>query len=232
MLCGLLAGTDVAGSPGSHFHAPSLGLWLHAYDLADTAFGSDFDALRAVFDAAMVRGRGGTEVFGLRMQRGSLDHFKRQLERLVPGRMSDPERIGAVFGPTLYVHLSRPDRLDQAISRVRTEQTGLWHRNADGTELERLAPPREPRYDAEAIERHVTELATLDDAWERWFAQQAVEPFRVDYDTLSRDPQGVLAELLSALGLDPARAGSVETLTAKLADAQSRAWRKRFQGER
>ncbi len=37
--------------------------------------------------------------------------------------MSDVERIEKAFGSTLYVHLSRHNRLDQAISRVRADRT-------------------------------------------------------------------------------------------------------------
>lgn len=232
LLCGLLAATGVAGDPDSHFHAPSLAGWLTDHDLNRTDYATDRDAVRAVFDAALARGKGETDVFGLRMQRGSFDHFLTQLERLVPGRMRDGARIEAAFGPTLYVHLSRPDRLDQAISRVRAEQSGLWHRNADGSELERLAPPQDARYDAAAIAQHMAAHEALDAAWERWFRAEGIEPLRLTYDALSKDPRGVLAQVLSALHLDPARARSVAPPTARLADAMSREWRCRFERER
>lgn len=228
LLCKLLAGTNIAGDPDSHFHSSSFNDWLDDYDLNEADFASRQDALRAIFKAALARGKGDTNVFGLRMQRGSFDHFMQQLERLFPGQMSDVDRIEAAFGPTLYVHLSRSDRLDQAISRVRAEQTGLWHRNSDGTELERLAPPKEPRYDAEAIKRHMVELEALDESWEQWFKREAVEPLRINYVSLSADPQGTLAQVLSTLQLDPTRARFVETPTAKLADELNQKWRVRF----
>ena len=231
LLCELLAATGVAGRPGSHFHAPSLDEWLKNYGLDEGRFASPREALRAVLDAAHARGTAGTGVFGLRMQRGSLDHFVQQLGALHPDRMSDVERIEAAFGPTAFIHLSRPDRLGQAISRVRAEQTGLWHRRADGTEMERLASPQEVRYDAGAIARHMAELAALDRAWEDWFAQQALKPLRIGYEALSRDPRSVLAGLLGALGLDRAHAQGIEPPTAKLADATSQEWRAWFEAE-
>lgn len=227
----MLAATNIAGYPDSHFHVPSLEGWLADYDLKATDFGSRRDALRAIFVAACTRGKGQTSLFGLRMQRDSFDHFMQQLELLLPGKMSDVERIEAAFGPTLFVHLSRPDRLGQAISRVRAEQTGLWHRRSDGTELERTAPPQEARYDAKAIAHHMAELAALDSAWERWFEREALEPLRISYDALSDDPQSVLAEFLSALDLDPTLARTVETPTAKLANAESHQWRAWFEAE-
>jgi LPS sulfotransferase NodH len=232
LLCKMLEATNIAGRPGSHFHVPSLERWLTVYDLNDIEFSSRRDALGAVFKAAIARGMGGTNVFGLRMQRESFDYFMQQLALHAPGQMSDSERIGVAFGPTLFIHLSRPDRVGQAISRLRAEQTGLWHRRADGTELERLKPPQAAHYDAGAIARYMAEQAGLDEAWERWFEREGLTPLRLSYEALASDPQQVLAEVLSGLGLDPAVARSVEVPTAKLADEESQKWRKRFAAER
>lgn len=201
------------------------------YGLKHSDYASKEEAIRSVFDAAFARGKGGTNVFGLRMQRGSFDHFMQQLKLILPDLMSDAERIEQEFGPTLYVHLSRSDRLAQAISRVRAEQSGLWHRNSDGSELERLAAPQKEQYDATAIKRHMAAHVALDVEWEVWFEREAIEPLRISYEDLSKEPKGVLARVLSALGLDPHLAQTVEIPTAKLADTLSREWRDRFENE-
>jgi len=227
----LLAGTSVAGDPNSHFHASSLHGWLDDHNLKETDFASKQEARRAILKAAVARGKGDTDIFGCRMQRGSFDFFVQQLEVLWPGLKSDADRIEAAFGSTFYIHLSRPDRLGQAISRVRAEQTGLWHRNSDGSEIERIAPPQEARYDAQASKHHMAELAAFDHDWEQWFEREGLTPLRLNYASLSKDPQGVLAQVLSALNLDPTQAHRVETPTAKLADASSREWRDRFEDE-
>jgi trehalose 2-sulfotransferase len=231
LLCALLKETGIAGCPGSHFHEPSLAQWLESYGLANKRFASREEALRGVFASARERGAGATKVFGLRMQRGSFPYFLEQVDRLYPGRTSDIERIEAAFGPTLFVHLQRADKLAQAVSRVMAEQTGLWHRASDGSELERLAPPREPSYDSEAIARHVADLAALDAEWEHWFAREGLAPLRISYDELARAPQETLAHLLDALGLDPVHARHIQPPTAKLADAISREWIERFAAE-
>ncbi len=231
LLCGLLAETGMAGRPDSHFHEPSLDRWLECHGLSDRRFTSDEDARRAVFASIRDKGDGGTGVFGLRLQQGSRDYFLEQVDRLYPGRSNDVERIEAAFGPTLFIYLKRTDRLAQAVSRVMAEQTGLWHRNADGSELERLAPPREPSYERKSIERHMTALAAMDADWERWFAREHPAPLRVDYEDLARAPQATLARLLEALGLDPIHASRVQPPTAKLAGAESGEWIERFTRE-
>lgn len=231
LLCRMLQATGAAGRPGSHFHAPSLAGWLAAYDLDAAAFPSETEAARAVFARALARGRAGGDLFALRLQRASAPHFLQRLEALHPGPRTDVARIEAAFGPTRFIHLSRADRLGQALSRVRAEQTGLWHRNADGSELERLAPPAPPRYDRAAIARAMEEAEALDAAWTAWFSRENLAPLRLDYAELARDPQAVLAQVLSFLGLDPALAATVEPPTARLADAETARWRRRFETE-
>ncbi len=231
LLCRMLAATGLAGRPGSHFHTPSLEGWLAAYDLTASEFTSDRAAVAAVLDAGRRRGTGPSGMFGLRMQGGSLDFFLSRLELLHPDLPGDVARIEAAFGRVLFLHLSRRDKLAQAISRTRAEQTGLWHRHADGSELERLSPPQEPRYDAEAIARHVAGLTALDAAWERWFEREGVAPVRIEYDALAADPRGVLAEVLRALSLDPAAAAQVAVPTARLSDNVNAGWARRFRAD-
>ena len=121
LLCKMLAATKMAGQPDSHFHTLSFVRWLATYDLHASDFPTLQDAIRGVMDAAIERGMGGSNIFGLRMQRGSFDYFMQQLSQICEHQTSDRERIEATFGQTLFVHLTRSDRLGQAISRVRAE---------------------------------------------------------------------------------------------------------------
>lgn len=231
LLCKLLAATGKSGNPDSHFHTPSISTWLTSYELSRMDFSSDQDAVSAVFQAACKRGTGISEVFGLRMQRGSFDFFIRQAGVLYPEARNDLERIQAVFGTTLLVHLTRQNKLDQAISRVKAIQTGLWHRAADGTELERLSAPEDPVYDADQIAQHLAELTALDEEWNDWFAKENLMPLRISYDALSSNPEMVLAQVLEELGLDGELARGVSPAVSKLADATNKTWSQRFLAE-
>lgn len=206
--------------------------WLTSFDLSDTSFDSDQEALSAVFASARERGACKTGVFGLRMQRGSFDYFMHKLGVLYPGRKDDLERLRAAFGHTLLIYLTRQSKLDQAISRVKAEQTGLWHKSADGTELERLSAPRKPYYDADEIARHITELTALDDAWKCWFDQEKLRPMRISYEELSKDPAGVLAAILDELGLDRKMACGITPSVAKLANMTNQNWATRYRAEK
>lgn len=231
MLCKLLAETKVAGNPGSLFHKPSINAWLDYYDLDASDFATRQEVLSGIFRAAKARGKGETEVFGVRLQRGSFAFFMDQLQFLYPNDTSDVERIQAAFGPTLFIYLWREDKLDQAISYIRAEQTGLWHRSADGTDLERQEARREPGYDPQAIRTQMVEFIDFDTAWRSWFDEQSVMPLAVSYEALSRDPQKQLALILDALGADGSTAHEMSTPTSKLADEVNRQWRERFKLE-
>lgn len=231
MLCKLLAETKVAGNPGSLFHKPSIDAWLDYYDLNANEFATRGELLDAIFEAAKARGKGKTKVFGLRLQRGSFAFFMDQLRFMYPDHTSDADRIQVAFGPTLFIFLSRGDKLDQAISYIRAEQTGLWHRRADGTDLERQETRREDGYDPDAIRSKMAEFFEFDVAWCAWFEEQSVVPVEVSYEALSREPQKQLKRILDALGADGTIASRISTPTAKLANQINRQWRERFRLE-
>ena len=232
LLCKLLAETRVAGVPDSYVHRPSVERWLQTQGLQRADFATEEAALAAVFASVQRAGTAETGLFGLRLQRGSFDFFQQQAARLYPDAPDDAARVEAAFGPTLYVHLTRTDKLAQAISQVIAEQTGLWHRAADGSELERLSGPKPTTYDAEAIARSLAELTALDGAWKDWFEHHDISPLGVTYEDLAHDPSASLATILQALGRDPALAAGIVPPTARLADATNHAWAARFRAER
>ena len=228
LLCKLLAATGKAGNPESYFHGPSISDWLSDFDLTPKASSSERDVLNGIFDAARKRGTGNSGIFGLRLQRKSFDFLKRQMTILYPAFASDHERFQAAFGETLFIHLTRSNKLEQAISFVKATQVGLWHLAPDGTELERLSAPREPVYDADEIARNLVELTAQDNDWENWFARENIEPLRVTYDELSADYTEVLVRILDQLGLDREAAKGISPAITKLADATNQDWKERF----
>ena len=183
----------------------------------------------AVYLAAAIKaGKGGTDIFGLRLMRENVVDLDGMIDLVHPGLPRGRARFERAFGPLLYIHLSRRDKVGQAISLVKAEQTGLWHVAPDGTEIERLAPPQEAKYDFERLHREVLELEGYDSDWNAWFADQGIAPHRIVYEDLSADPAGELAKLCTALGIEAPNAVDVKPAVAKLADATSREWALRY----
>jgi LPS sulfotransferase NodH len=229
LLCDLLASTKVAGSPDSFYRRQIISCWAEQWSLPsrEAMGGHEFDV--AYLSAAIKAGRGGTAIFGLRLMRENLDELLNILDRVFPQLPSDKARLEKAFGRILYIHLSRDNKLAQAISLVKAEQSGLWHIAPDGTEIERLAPPREPEYDFKRIKEEVTTLESHDAAWDAWFSQEGIVPLRVSYEQVSADPAATLLHICERLGVKAPRADDVRPGVAKLSDQTNREWMRRYQ---
>ncbi|MEM6372551.1 MAG: Stf0 family sulfotransferase [Pseudomonadota bacterium] len=224
LLCGLLTDSGVAGRPESYFHRPSLADWRDRLCLPVSA------DLSNVLRAAQHRGSAGTGMFGLRLQRHSVSFLLDQLSGLYPADTTDAGRITACFGETKYIYLKREDKIGQAVSLVRAQQGGLWHRNADGSERERLTAHANPVFDRSAIAAELSTLQRYDTEWEDWFDREAICPLRITYEDLSADPIATTRQILIWLGIDPASARPFSPAVRKLADATSADWVAQFLG--
>jgi len=230
LLCELLAQAG-AGTPDSFFMETPGTEWETAWGLPAPGTLPPRAQARTHLAAALRAGRGATGVFGLRLMRRDLPRLLAMLDLVHPDQPDDRARIEAAFGPVRFLHLTRADRLAQAVSLVRAQQTGLWHIAPDGTEIERLAPPAPPVYDRDRIAGELARLTDWDRGWTDWFAARDIAPLSIDYDALAADPAATVARICAALGLPaPDRARLVPPV-ARLADATSRDWIARFRRE-
>ena len=157
-----------------------------------------------------------------------MDETRERLNSAFGGHADVACQLEQAFGPILYIYLSRLDKVAQAVSFVRAEQTGLWHVAADGTERERTAPASAPVFDAQSIVRSRDDLVFDDRSWSYFFDQHAIEPMRLTYERLAADPRSALAEILVALGRNPTSALGVCAATAKMADGLNEEWAQRI----
>jgi len=228
LLCDLLASTKTTGNPNSFYRRQSISWWAEEWNLPSLDMVSEKDFIAVYLNAAIVAGKGETDIFGLRLMGGNLEELSTILDQIFPHLPSDTARLEKAFGRILYIHLSRKHKLAQAISLVKAEQTGLWHIAPDGTELERLAPPQEPQYDFERIKRVVLELESYDTSWNSWFNDQGIEPLRVGYELLSANPVEMLIRICKELDVKTPNLDDIRPGVAKLADETSFDWINRY----
>lgn len=226
LLCQMLANSGQAGRPNSFFRREDIPDWATDWRVPhDTLPGSPHPT-RAYLDAARVEGQGGTPVFGLRLMYESLQGLMAYLRRVLPPRPNDHAYLVDAFGPVRFVHLHRRDTVGQAISLMRAEQSGLWHRAADGSDIERMPPTATPGYDFDRLHHHADRLHSDKAGWKTWFAEQRIEALDISYEALAADPLRVLADLHVDLGLSkPAIAAAP---TDVLRDDLSEDWRRRY----
>lgn len=224
LLCKLLQATGLAGRPDSHFHQPSLAAWLQDYRLNQADYPNETAAFRAVLTAAIAAGTDKNNTFGLRLQQHSFAYLMQQIARLHPAEPTDKARLDATFYTPKYIYLLRQNTLDQAISYVIARQSGLWHRAADGSELERLSAPQPFVFDAIAIQTQIRSVQNQNIEWQHWFTSQNITPLAVSYNDLATNPPKTLARVLRHLDLDPTIASSLKPPVSKLANTLNQAW--------
>jgi LPS sulfotransferase NodH len=228
LLCDLLGQTSIAGRPNSFYRTQSIATFCERWHV-EPGEGLDFE--RRYLAAAIREGSGDTGMFGMRLHALSLFDLLGKLAMLYPAEPTDAARLSAAFGTPLYIRLSRKDKIAQAISRTIAEQSGLWHRNTDGAERERVKPHEAPVYDGARLRAHIAETAAHEAVWDEWARGQGITPFEISYEELSANPRATLAKILIALGRDPVIADKAQAQTARLADATSKEWAARYRAE-
>ncbi len=228
LLCEMLAATGVAGRPHSYFRQEDVEEWADAWGVPHPQGIEDPSFDRDYLSAMRREGSAGTGVFGLRLMWASVADATRRLNRALGADRDVAASLQAAFGPALYVHVSRDDKVAQAISRLRAERSGLWHLAADGSVLEGTTSPRTVGYDGARIAELVAELECDEAAWRAFFEARGIVPLRLVYEDVAADPTAALARILVALGLDPDTARCTPVKTAKIADEESRLWAERF----
>lgn len=225
LLCDMLTRSQVAGAPESYFRPASISSYARAWgvELNDDGWGRSYaDGVRHHADA-------GTGCVGMRIMWSDMPPFLERLAGLYPDATSDQERLRMALGIERFVRLSRNDRVAQAVSLVIADQTGLWHRNSDGSVRQQAKHGEPARYDKSAIARELDVLEAEEEGWSTWFAAQSVEPLKLSYESLASDARERTRSVLRHLGVpcvDVPTAG-----TARLASSMNDDWAARFRFE-
>jgi len=170
------------------------------------------------------------EVFGFKLMSWYLDDFLSRLREtgeFGDDHTEDVDLVRNAFPHLQFVHVVRRHKLRQALSKARAEQTGLW-KVQDGKHVQ-----QEPQFDARLIERCLRDGELQEQRWTRFFERNRIEPFRVEYETLSEKYEETIRAVLEFLGI-PLRHGQRigPPLTVRQSDELSRAWEERFLAER
>jgi sulfate adenylyltransferase subunit 2 len=132
-----------------------------------------------------------------------------------------PDEPADVFPDVHWVHVSRNDKLAQAISLWRAIQTSQWRAE------DRDASSGEPVYHQGAIAHLKRRLEEHDRSWDAWFAERGIEPHRVAYEDLSADAHAAVRGVLEHIGA-ATDATIPDPPLRRQADGRSKEWAERF----
>jgi LPS sulfotransferase NodH len=165
-------------------------------------------------------------VFGTKVMWGYMADLQERLAELPElAPLSGAQRLEALLGEVRWVHVSREDRVAQAVSMWRAVQTRAWRADDDDA--------CDPRYCFAGIDHLVSQLEAHDRAWCAWFAAEGLQPLRLTYDEIAADPPAALRRTLAHAGVsEPAQELSAEPPLRRQAGPQSREWAERYVAER
>jgi LPS sulfotransferase NodH len=205
LLSELLWNTGLAGAPEEFFHPDKMPHLMRRWGV------SGFDEYLQALLAHKTSANG---VFGAKVHWG-------QYQPVVGER--DPTGL---FPSTCFIHISREDRLRQAVSWVRAMQTLRWKSSEGG----RAQP--ELRFDAEDIRAKLQRLDGDEARWRALFERHAIEPHEVVYERLAERPDEVVREVLEFAGIDvPGALPPAQPRLRRQSDAISDEWVGRFSAE-
>jgi LPS sulfotransferase NodH len=200
LLCELLCNTEVAGAPTEFLDPELMGRFHERWGA------SSFEDYLTKLLRKKTSPNG---VFGIKVHWGQLQHALGE---------SDPARH---FPRLRYVHVRREDLLRQAVSWVRALQTNQW-----ASSHEALA---EPAFDRDQIALYADRIRTENAAWERFFAERSIAPYRIVYERMVEEPDEAVRGVLGFLGVaDHGDVGSGPVELEQQADALTDEWIERY----
>jgi LPS sulfotransferase NodH len=214
LLAGLLRSTGVAGRPEEYFWSEDIPHWRKRWgNIAEEAY----------FLTALREGTSPNGVFGARVMWSYLDDVVAMAADSSGGEGPPHVVLGASFPNLRYVHLSRRDRIAQAVSWALALQTGVWYA---GDERDARAPVR---YDGWSIDDLTRSIEAGENGWVSYFREASIQPLSVVYEDVSASPERITQSVLEHLGL--ASSPSIEVHTQRQASPINAGWIDRYRLE-
>ena len=165
-------------------------------------------------------------VFGAKIMMGNFVELVEELRKL-PGRarLNSHARLQSVFPGLRYVSITRRDKLRQAISSVRADQTDCWWHHQGDLDL----PGPEPRFNRKEIERRLEEIRFQEAEWQTFFDASRTEPITVEYEDLVGSYEATAKRVARELGIVvPRKVWFGERQLLSQSDAKTDQWVERF----
>lgn len=215
----MLKSTGVAGRPESYFRKQDEERYARTWNIVQSPDNSI--AFSDYVDAALITGRSENRVFSSRIMWGTMDEVVARLAALYPEMGgSSKALLEHAFGQVAFIYLKRSDVIAQAVSRLRAEQTNIWHVEHGAQADSNI----EPHYDFEKLQGFIQEADEHNAAWKKWFSENEIEPHVVVYEELSADPECVVKYILEFLGLELPDGVALSAPNKRMADELSQKW--------
>lgn len=217
LLCEALIRTEISGLPEEYFLPRNQTIWQKQWQTSGYT-----EYLASVFS----QGTTPNGVFGSKMMWGYFGNFLRSVRR-IPAysepSLSAHNLMQAVFPNLHYIWIKRLDKVRQAVSHAKARQTNEWKVTDNALVSQHLA--RKPIFSYQQIDYMIQELEMQDNAWQRYFTENHIQPFIVVYEDFVRQYEETTIQILDYLNIP-----EIEEVTfaprrmKKQADGESDQW--------
>lgn len=213
-----LTHTEVAGRPTEYLNRR---FWPDLFRRFEVTAATDY-LDRVVTETATPNGVFGTKVM---LDADMAPTFDALRERLGEPGLKDAEAVTRAFPNLKFVYLTRRDKVAQAVSYCRAQQSGVWRRY-HGDEPE---PEGDAAFDYGAVHAQVQALTLREVRWQTFFSELSARPHTVVYEDLVGEPEATVRGILAFLELEPPPGWSLPRLgMERLADETSKRWAERY----
>ena len=180
-------------------------------------------------------------VFGAKlMQENLATTIDRLREALGGDGREDPEILDAALPGLRYVHLTRRDKVRQAVSYVKARRTGIWFEGGGDGDAKGPGPVhpvsyRPPvaegglRYDFDELRSRYRWLVGEDASWRDFFDRHRIEPLVLEFERVVREPAITTRTVFEHLGVPmPPRPTGEDPPPRRQADHVDDEWEQRF----
>ena len=245
LLCEAITSTRLGGHPSEFFYfrlmSPELPITRGA-----TMTPPSMSLMTSMFQAATTA----NGVLGIKTMWESFDFAIQKLRTLARyDRCSDHEVLADVFPNLHYIHITRRDKIRQAVSWAKAIQSDQWtlreqsvsSHAADGgagqMRNEGDADHHELEYRFDEVSECHRRLLAQEEEWESYFESFGIEPHRVVYEKLINAYEQTAIGVLNHLGLVVSREDFVKQRVAgertlkRQKDRTNDEWAQRFRAE-
>lgn len=136
---------------------------------------------------------------------------------------NDIRLLEAAFPQVRFLRISRRNRIAQAVSWAKGEQSGKFSSKQSGKPAPNL------RYDFDHINRHFTHINEAEKGWDAFFQRHGISPHHVYYEDLIADYEETFREVLHAVDIPMSHKLTVEQPLQRQADHVNQEWAARFE---
>ena len=190
LLAADMRSTNALGFPREFFNRPR-------YERLTEKWGVPRGDLPAYIEQLHARTASPNGVMGVKLMVRHLDILAK--EGMLPPEPGRLRNLTKTFGDVVVIKLLRKDKLRQAISLTKAQQTGKW-----GVLKEQTG---EPFYDREALVANLVRIVEDEAMWERELEASELEPaITLDYEDIPGRRDELLLEIADLLELPDAEA--------------------------